>query len=82
MSYTVDVAATDMTGPGWPDPGAARVSLTTFAGGERGRMVQVTVGGRFACLTMGQLDDLIEVAKFARSQSLADHPRQGMTVES
>lgn len=80
MSYTVEVRATPIDT--WNDPGESHVALTTFNGGDRGRMVQVTVGQSYACLTMEQLDDLIEVATFARREGLARHPREGGPVVS
>ena len=79
MSYTVEIRTTYMEG--WENPHDL-LSLTTFAGGqERGRMVQVTVGRSYACLTLEQLDDLIAVATFARGSSLANHPRADEELE-
>jgi hypothetical protein len=56
-------------------PSGPTVYVTTFAGGERGRMVQMSTGFEaFACLTMEQLDVLIDVLQHARQRSLIDHP--------
>lgn len=77
MSYTVEVPGTWMEN--WVEQGGRggwdAISVTTFAGGQRGRMIQVTLDGEFICLTLEQVDDLVEVLTFARGQSLVDHPR-------
>lgn len=88
MSYTVEVPATVMepeftggSGAYPAHPSSRLLRVTTFAGGERGRMVQITHDPAFACMTMEQLDVLIDVLLHARQRSLADHPRYGVEVD-
>ena len=75
MSYQVDLPAT-VLGPEFDSihPCSNVISVSTFAGGERGRMVQIAHPyGSFACLTMDQLDRLIDVLTHARAESLISH---------
>lgn len=75
MSYTVEVPATLMPLGFDPDHRSGRtVFVTTFAGSIEGRMVQISSGfDPFSCLTMTQLDVLIDVLQHAREQSLESH---------
>lgn len=71
MSYTVNIPATHS------DNGVHRFGVTTYHGGARGRMLQITIGDKYASLTMDQLDYLLGVLNYAREGSLADHPHEG-----
>jgi hypothetical protein len=75
MSYTVEVPATLMPPEFDTNHLSGRtVFVTTFAGGVEGRMVQISSGfDPFSCLTMTQLDVLIDVLRHAREKSLEDH---------
>lgn len=52
------------------------VHVTTFWGGQdRGRMVQMTIGDKYVCMTRESAEAIGMVVQFASRNSIAKYPR-------
>jgi hypothetical protein len=68
MSYTVEVPASAET------IDADHVDVTTYNGGARGRLVQISVGRHYVGMTLEEARLLRRVLKVAIKRSLVDYP--------